>query len=213
MPGVRSVSYEQWHAMAEIPKAGLFLVDTDHIPLGLADFLKSEKLILERDGRLHDEKGQPVALFLKSETFSVKGKRAEAEPLKPLRLLFDRTLALLETQVYAANPYPFASFSWRMWWRYHGGFCRDYRAGTSAEAWGPAQGGASPHTRIEYIETRVDMAGRHDRDSCRNCDQQGSSVTWDIGCFWPAHGRASGSHYANWKDGAFSATRTWSWSH
>ena len=210
LPGVKRISFAEWREMKDIPRSGLYLVDTDFVPFGLAAALEQERLVLGKDGSLRDAKGQPVVLFIKSETFAVStDKGALAAPPG----LLDRLTTLVVGTAEAANPYPFSLFSWSMWWRYRGGFCRDYRAWTRAEAWGPEQGGARPHTRIAYMETRAELGSRRDRDSCSNCDLESSYVRWNIGCFWPAHGGTSGWHYANWKDGAFSATRTWSWSH
>lgn len=207
LPGIKRLSFEEWRVMKDIPKTGLFLVDTDFVPFGLAAALKKEGLVLGTDGSLRDVKGEPVVMFIKSETFSV-GKESARLPGA-----LERLASLVVGTAEAANPYPFSLFSWSMWWRYRGGFCRDYRAWTQAEAWGPEQGGARPHTRIESMETRAELGSRRDRDSCADCDHESSYVRWDIGCFWPAHGGTSGWHYANWKDGAFSATRTWSWGH
>ena len=209
LPGIKSITFEQWLKMEKIPVTGLFLVDTDFIPTGLPEFLKEHCLVLKKDGTLLDSDGMKIALFLQGEVFKVK---MESKSLSS-HATAAKGPAIFSASADPANPYPFSMFSWYMWWKYRGGFCRDYRAGTVAEAWGPEQGGARPHTRIEYIETRVAMAGRSDRDSCMNCDYKNSYVRWNIGCFWPAHGKASGWHYANWKDGSFSATRTWSWSH
>ncbi len=210
LPGAKAITFAQWLKMDKIPETGLFLVDTDFVPYQLEEFLKKQRLTLQKDGTLIDPTGTKFALFLEMEMFKVVPKRTSLIRSAAASL---RKLSPISASADPAHPYPFSMFSWYMWWRYHGGFCRDYQAGTVAEAWGPAQGGARPHTRIEYIETRVTMAGRNDRDSCFDCDYENSFVKWDIGCFWPAHGGTSGWHYANWKDGGFSATRTWSWSH
>lgn len=104
-------------------------------------------------------------------------------------------------------------FSWSFRWKYSGGFCRDYRAWTTAEVWGPEQEGYRPHTRIEYIETRAEFNWRQHRNSCFDCDREDSYVRRSFGCFWPAIAGARGFHYAHWADTdtGFSATRTWSW--
>lgn len=209
LPGVKRISFQQWAELKTVPPSGLYLVDTSFVPMNLAQQLQKERLTLKPDGRLLDEKGEPITLFVKTEVFEVN--RSSSQP--SLSQGLTKALHADKATLQAANPYPFSWFSWSMWWRYRGGFCRDYRAWTTAEAWGPEQGGARPHTRIEYIETRAQIGGRLDRDNCSNCDNESSYVRWDIGCFWPAHGGASGWHYANWKDGDFSATRTWSWLH
>ena len=202
LPGAKSISFAQWRDMKDIPATGLFLVETDFVPYNLPARLKKEGLTLTKDGKLRDKKG-PVTLFVASEAFQAE--------LNAKQSLLDKASGLFMGTAHAASPYPFSRFTWSMWWRYRGGFCRDYRAWTVAEAWGPEQDGARPHTRIEYMETRAEIGSRRDRDSCSNCDEESSYARWDIGCWWPAHGGASGWHYANWKDGWFSATRTWSW--
>ena len=207
LPGVKKITTPAWGKMKQVPKTGLYLVDTEFVPWGLERQLKEEGFVLRKDGTLLDAKGQKTTLFIKAEVFEVEADKVSFTDPQ----MRDILSSALEGEPLAANPYPFSMFSWSMWWHYRGGFCRDYRAWTVAEAWGPEQGGSRPHTRIQYIETRVDMGRFHDRDSCSNCDEQKSYVRWDIGCFWPAHGGTSGFHYANWKDGNFSATRTWSW--
>jgi hypothetical protein len=194
--------------MRDIPETGLFFVETDFIPQGLPDQFKKEGYILREDGTLLDSTGVKIALFIESEVFQVVGIDSS---LGAIPELFKKFAGIFVGRAKAANPYPFSFFSASRSWRYRGGFCRDYRAWTSAEAWGPLQEGARPHTRIEYIETRAELGGIRDRDSCFNCDNQNSYARWDIGCFWPAHGGTTGFHYANWKDGAISITRTWSW--
>ncbi|MCM1981672.1 hypothetical protein [Lyngbya confervoides] len=206
LPGVRQISLQRWSELQTVPETGLYLVETPFVPRTLKDQLAEMKYTLKPDGTLLDELGQRVTLFVKSEVFEVQQPAARFFPT------LQASLPLVGVpMLQAANPYPFSQFSWSMYWRYRGGFCRDYRAWTKAEAWGPIQGGYRPHTRINYIETRAEIGSRRDRDSCSNCDTESSYVRWDIGCFWPAHGGATGFHYANWQDGSFSATRTWSW--
>ncbi len=196
--------------MKSIPKSGLYLVETQFIPASLPKQLKQLRYTLKPDGTLLDETGKPITLFLMSEVFEVKRNPTN---IKTITQASTKALSSSAGELQAANPYPFSYFSWSAWWKYDGGFCRNYRAWTTAEAWGPLQGGARPHTRIQYIETRAQTGTKTDRDSCSNCDEESSYVKRDIGCWWRAHGKGSGSHYANWKDGNFSATRTWGWQH
>jgi hypothetical protein len=209
VPGVKTITFAEWLKMDEIPETGLYLVDTDFIPHGLPEALKEEGITLNQDGSL-DSAGVKFALFIQSQVYRIVDNQSSLENQPGF---LEKLAGLFAGEAVAAEPYPFSRYSWNLWWRYRGGFCRDYKAKTIAEAWGPLQGGFRPHTRIEYIETRVEMGSRRDRDSCSGCDEQSSFTKWDIGCFWPAHGGASGWHYANWKDGGFSATITWSWSH
>lgn len=187
LPGVKSITFKAWLQLEDVPETGLFLVDTDYIPHGLKDQLKREKLTLMKDGTLLDSAGTKTTVFTQAEMFKVVEKKQANMNPKLLEKLAD----LFAKPAIAGDPYPFSAFSWNMWWRYRGGFCRDYRAWTVAEAWGPLQGGARPHTRIEYIETRVRLHGNTDRDDCGNCDYESSYRRYKIGCFWPAHGGAN----------------------
>jgi hypothetical protein len=209
LPGAKFISFSEWEKMKNIPKTGLFLVDTQSIPPELPAQLKEEGYELSKDGKLTTKDKKPVAIFIKPDYFSVAPSKDEKSATGLLNNLFNNA--------YAGNPYPFRCFSVSPWSIYHGGFCRDYQAKTTAHAYGVDRSNncssSSPHTRIEYIETRASIGGRSDRDSCRNCDQESSSVEWDIGCWWPAHGRASGRHFLNMKDGGIELTREFSWRH
>lgn len=209
LPGLKTITFKQWLSMKDIPETGLYLVDTDFIPQGLPERLKEEGLSLHQDGTL-DSVGVNIALFIQSQVYQIVEKKSS---LNTLPGVLEKLVSTFIKPAAAATPYPFSSYSWQMWWKYQGGFCRNYKAKTIAEAWGPLQEGTRPHTRIEYIETRVEVGGKKDRDSCFGCDEQSSYTRLELGCFWPAHGKASGWHYANWKEGSFSATITWSWRH
>ncbi len=203
LPGVKTISMEQWAELKSVPKTGLYLVDTEFVPLSLPKELEKRRYTLKKDGTLLNEEKKLITIFIKGEMFRVKPNSISEAGVKSIKSSTDR--------LYAAYPYPFSAISWSMWWKYRGGFCRDYRAWTTAEAWGPLQGGDRPHTKIQYMETRAQIGSKKDRDSCFNCDNESSYVRWDVGCFWPAHRRGLGYHYANWKDGNISATLTWSW--
>lgn len=227
LPGAKAISHERWKEMKEIPKTGLFLVDLDHVPAGLAEDLKSRGYRLTADGSLTKD-GNPVALFVHGETFRVRpaDKTSALSSGGGLAELADRagsalswlagaTGSLLASEAEAAEPFPWACFSWYFEWEYHGGFCRDYHARSNAYAWGPGPGGGcadpKPLTRIQYISTYATVGGNADFDYFYNADQSHSEAVWDIGCFWPAHGPASGYHYGYWRDGEAWAYRTWSW--
>jgi hypothetical protein len=186
MPGAKCITFDTLLEMPEVPETGLYLLDTTHVPLSLPDSLKEDGCTLQEDGTLIDCKQDPVTLIVFAETFQL---------------------------LHNPHPHPWSSFSWNFRWRYRGGFCRDYRAWTTAEAWGPEEGGDRPHTFIEYIETRAEIGGHRSNNHCFDCAREDSYMRWDIGCFWPAHGGGSGFHYAHWADRetGFSATRTWSW--
>lgn len=229
MPGAKAISRDAWGKMKEIPKTGLYLVDLDHVPPGLEEDLKQNGYHLAADGTLTQE-GNPVALFVHGETFHVKPEKDAGPPsgqgggaLAGLADWTGRVLSqlaktagdLLASEAEAAAPFPWACGSWYFSWQYNGGFCRDYKAWSNAYAWGPGADGAcadpKPLTRIEYISTYVDVAGRTDWDYYYYADQSHSYARWDIGCFWPAHGSGSGYHYAYWRDGSAWMYRTWSW--
>jgi hypothetical protein len=208
LPGVKTITFEQWLSMENVPETGLYLVDTDFIPQGLPERLKEEGLSLHQDGTL-DSAGLKIALFIQGQVYQIMENQSS---LNTLPGLLKKLVSIFIEPAVAADPYPFSYYSWYMWWRFRGGFCRDFRAKTIAEAWGPLQEGTRPHTRIEYIETRAQIGSIRDRDSCFDCDEQSSYVKLDIGCFWPAQEQTNGWHYANWKEGRFSANITWTWS-
>jgi len=129
--------------------------------------------------------------------------------------LADAAMSLVIGEAKAASPFPWRCGSWYFKWEYNGGFCRDYRAWSDAYAWGAGPDGAcanpKPLTNVQYISTYVSLAGGNDWDYHYNANQSHSYRKWDIGCFWPAHGGASGYHYAYWRDGSAWMYRTWSW--
>lgn len=238
LPGAKAISRGAWARMKEIPKTGLYLVDLDHIPAGLEDDLKRNGYRLAPDGTL-TRGGNPVALFVHGETFRITpqaggggggGALLKIDPLKePVRFaaaladeagrelarLANAAASLAISEAKAASPFPWRCGTWYFKWEYNGGFCRDYRAWSHAYSWGPGSDGwcadPKPLTRIEYISTYVAIGGHTDWDYYYNADQSHSYAKWDIGCFWPAHGGASGFHYAYWRDGSAWMYRTWSW--
>jgi len=117
----------------------------------------------------------------------------------------------------AASPFSWSCFSWSWAAKYRGGFCRDYRAWTNAYAWGSGPGGTcndpKPHTNIEYIRAYARAAQDTDDEHCYNCDEEHAFADYDIGCFWPAHGKGNGYHFIHMIDGGLSAMRSVSWTH
>ena len=217
LPGAQFLSSKEWKAMKTIPKTGLFIIDSQAIPRELPKLLEKEGYKLEQNGTLRDSKGKPVAMFLQPAYFKItKQKKAHLTPRHPNSNQFSKTLGeYFIPNAQAGNPHNFRCFSAWPWAVYRNGFCRNYEAKTFAHSYGLDEHRAcsrnSPHTRIQYIETRASIGGRRDRDDCRNCDNEQSRVKWDIGCFWPAHGGASGAHYAHLTDEGISVTRSWSW--
>ncbi len=241
MPGAKAITRGRWAQMKEIPKTGLYLVDMDFVPPGLEQDLKQNGYRLAKDGTL-TKNGNPVALFVHGETFHVKpekpggggggGAFLQIDPLKqPVRFaqglaeqvgntlarLVNAAGSLVIDEARAASPFPWRCGTWYFKWEYNGGFCRDYRAWSHAYAWGPGSDGVcanpKPLTRIEYISTYAKAGSKTDWDYHYNADQSHSYAKHDIGCFWPAHGGASGYHYAYWRDGGAWMYRTWSWAH
>lgn len=229
LPGAKTLSRGRWAEMKDIPKTGLYLVDLDHIPPGLEEDLKGNGYRLAADGTL-TKNGNPVALFVHGETFHVKPEKEAGPPKgggggalagladragRALFQLVDAAQSLVVSEAEAAAPFPWACGSWYFKWEYHGGFCRDYHAWSSAYAWGPGPDGGcadpKPLTRIEYISTYAAVSGNTDWDYYYGADQSHSEARWDIGCFWPAHVAGSGFHYAYWRDGSAWMYRTWSW--
>lgn len=253
LPGARFLSYGKWLKMTQIPKTGLFIVDSFFVPRELPGELKRAGYRLKRNGTLVDRKGQPIALFVKSAYFELMPKGG-TKPKRPLKLRTPTTpggqlkpgtrgglapdgddgatgkhaahggvdlggllAGLLVSEAQAGNPYAFRCFSAGQWAVYRGGYCRNYETKTTVHAYGFDRrnrcGRSSPHTRIQSIETRASIGRLRDRDSCRNCDRESSRIKWNIGCFWPAHRRASGRNFMDMLDGRTHVTRSWSWRH
>ncbi|MDH3195512.1 MAG: hypothetical protein OEL78_04280 [Hyphomicrobiales bacterium] len=183
--------------------SGLYILDAGFVPYSLPATLKADGLSLLDRGDLVDAKRQKVTMVVFPRAYSVEVDKADAgdNNFWPFKFIGSAK---------AADPYP---LSWvGVWasWRTPSGFCRTVRANTYGDSYGPEQAGARPHTRIQYIETRAGIGSIRDRDSCRNCDAESSHASWHVGCFWPAYG-ASGSHFANFAEGDFSWTWTFSW--
>jgi len=195
MPGITTMTSDELSELEELPFGKIILVDTEFVPYGLAELLRNESLLFT-DGSLTDFQGNKA-----NTTLLMSGKVYEVNPDvdEPLR----RKLA---------NPYPWRWFSWNLWNRYDGGFCRSWHAGSYADAWGPVIGGSRPHTNIQSIETRVTVGNRNDNDICFNCDRERSRAEYKIGCFWPAFGWVGGTHYVSGVDYGLSAGMSWGWS-
>lgn len=192
LPGVQTISTKELMQLEKAPETGLFLVDTDFVPQELEKELKKAGFRLSKDGTL-DSAGTKIALFVQAEMFKLSpGRQSEDEEIEA-----------------RAFPLPWAAYGYNFWWRYNGGFCRDYHAHTRAYAYGPRAGTVWPVTNIQLIQTNVNS----DTDVCFNCFEEGSDWSWDIGCFWPAHGGGSGSHYLYMYDPGITIYRTWGWSH
>ena len=179
--------------------SGLYILDSEFIPQQLPEILKAAHLTLKADGSLVNAKGGKVAMVLWHKLVAVSEKQGYLTD-------HEKGWSILPV-VYAANPYPLSYVSaWGSWYA-DNGFCRSLTANTGADAWGPVQNGARPHTRIQFIETRAWASGAGTADNtCGNCYTEGSQSVANFGCFWPAYGGGTYS-YADLKDGSFS----WSW--
>lgn len=196
LPGVKTIRTEELYQLKEAPETGLYLVDTDFVPQELEAELKEMGFRLSEDGTL-DSAGVKTTLFVQAEVFRLKPQKQEEQQ------------EVDQEGQSRAFPLPWAAYSYNFWWRYNGGFCRDYHAHTRAYAYGPRAGGIWPVTNIQLIQTHVNS----DTDVCFGCYREGSDWSWDIGCFWPAHGGASGYHYIYMYDPGITIFRTWGWSH
>jgi hypothetical protein len=211
LPGVKLITYEDWSKMPEVPNTGLFLVETRFVPQGLPSHLEKEGLTLHENGDLLDGNKNRVTLFVNSEIYSVVPTVAAVKYGPESREIL--ASALSGDSLALADPFPFNHLSWSLYMRYDGGFCRGYHAYIIAESFGPGSPSLRPHTRIQYMETRVaiDLGGTSDRDSGSNVDFMQSNADREIGCWWPAHGQSTGSYFANWKDGRIDIRKAWSW--
>jgi len=209
LPGAKFITYAQWKDMKEIPKTGLYLVNMTSVPRELPGRLKTEGFTLKQDGTLLDASGKPVAVFTSTQYYQVQADNKVGANPRGLRSSSNSFAAS------PGSPYAFRCVAASGWNVYDGGFCRDYVARTYADAYGfDERGGCSrlsPHTRIESIETRAEIRGRRDLDTCRDCINASSRARWDIGCWWPAHGGASSFHFVNLFDLGIRFTRSWTW--
>jgi hypothetical protein len=185
---------------------GVFIVDTDYVPRELPEILRMKGLNPTQDGRLLDANGEPVALLIKSETYLAQG------PSNRQTSLLDKMTDLLIPPAKAASPFPWRCFSFGPWAVYHSGFHRWYEAGTNIAAYGADGGGgcsgASPLTKIDFLQARATVGAPGAQNSCFTCATQSAYDTWDVGYWWPAHGTPATFHSGIWADGSFSFSRT-----
>ncbi len=217
-PGVKRLSSAQWARMKQIPKTGIFVVDADYVPGDFRDALKEEGYSLDGKGVLTDREGKQKAIFILPQTYELKGQRQGW--LEQLQKYAGDTVI---GDAKAGSPYQFACYSAQAWLVYDEGFCRHWDLKTRGNAYGPKAGGGCgwpvPTTNISSIQVWAWIHGASFRNSsCSNCSTKSVTATWDIGCFWPAHGGASFENYANLQDndpahGNPRADAYWVWSH
>jgi hypothetical protein len=209
LPGVKLVSLDEVRKMDIARSSGLYVVGTDFIPKELPEILRSKGLRLEKDGRLLDGQGQSAAAFITSEVYLMSQQGTKQSSLHGF---WNGLMEGLTPSAEAASPFPFRCFSFTPWALYHSGFHRWYEADTWAAAYGvDGQGGcsnASPHTRIDYLQTRAAVGWPGSVQHCFNCEAEHSHDEWDVGWFWPAHGIPTTTHSGVWADGSFSFSRT-----
>lgn len=203
LPGVKCLTTQELLKMEEPPKTGLFLIDTDFVPQELSKELKEAGYTLHPDGTLDSAEVQ-IALYVQTAVYKLD-RLADPSDEQPSE-------SLQTPQVTSrAFPQPWAGYSYSFWWKYNGGFCRSYEAQTRAYAYGPPTGGFWPYTNVQWMQTYAAVGGSGDSDHCANCFSEHSKDDWNIGCFWPAHGGASGYHYMYIYDSGASAFTNWSW--
>jgi hypothetical protein len=180
--------------------SGLYILDSELIPPQLPEILKAQHLELKPDGTLVNAQGGKVSMVLWHKLVAVDERRRSQKDE-------ENGWSLLPV-VHAASPYPLSYVSaWGSWYA-DNGFCRSLTSTTGADAWGPLQNGARPHTFIQFIEARAwVLSGAMIDRVCKNCYTLEAQSVQNFGCFWPAYGTGTYS-YADLKDGSFS----WSWS-
>jgi hypothetical protein len=202
-------------------------VDINFIPRELPDDLKEDGYVLKKDGTLLDEKGNPIVVFAQAQYFQIHpdkksgllpdegGRQTAKQEAGKSGILpdignFFSTIFIVEAQ--AAHPHPVGCWSRRGWCeikKFLGFIPVKFRAKTSVDAYGLDDSNRcstrSPHTRVEYLETRAEIGDADDRDSCRNCDHQSSNARFHpFGKGWL--GCLGGEHYAHLADSGIRAT-------
>jgi hypothetical protein len=213
LAGVRRVSLEEVRKMDVARQgSGLFVVGIDFVPRELPEILKAKGLRLDGQGRLLDRDGAPVAAFITSEVYRTGSQKQASQKQNALGGLLTGLADLFASPAEAASPFPWACYSFTPWAVYHGGFHRWYEADTWIAAYGAdAHGGCSggsPHTRIDYLQTRAAVGWPGSLQYCFTCEAEHSHDEWDVGWFWPAHGIPITTHSGVWADGSFSFSRT-----
>ncbi len=202
LPGAKFISLGQWYEMREIPRTGLYLVDSENVPNGLAENLRKAGFRLSSDGLLRDAKGKLKALFIVSNLYQGNLKQGARD--SGLRKFAQAALGTVLTPAQAGNPFRFACWSHSFWLEYSDGFCRWQDLHSVADAFGPnihnTCSGQLPHTNITSIEVRASIGGINAGHTCHNASSCSTEADWDIGCFWPAYGSASLSNFASLVD-------------
>ena len=194
-------------------KSGLYVIGLDYIPHFVKGSLKRFGYKMARNGEITNSKGEKLTIFVGGETGLVKSKRFSARGLMDNHWDIENRMLDLNLNEDNASPYQFRCYSFHPWAVYYGGFHRWYDVRTHASTYTTdPQGGCSvrsPRTNIEYLQTYALIKGAADIDNCNNCNERNSRDVWDVGRFWPAHGRpASTYHHAVYRDGGTYFSRT-----
>ncbi|MEJ0041695.1 MAG: hypothetical protein WDM81_05565 [Rhizomicrobium sp.] len=200
LPGAKFVTLAEWTRMREIPRTGLYIVDSANVPNGLAEDLRTAGYRLSPDGVLRDAKDQPKALFIVSRLY--QGGLTKRGALDSGFTKFARAaLGMVITPAHAGNPLWFACWSHSFWLEYSNGFCRWQKLHSVGDAFGHnihnTCSGQLPHTKITSIEVRASIGGINAGKTCKNASSCSTQAEWDIGCFWPAYGSSSLTNFAS----------------
>ncbi|MEI9992149.1 MAG: hypothetical protein WDM86_19185 [Rhizomicrobium sp.] len=203
LPGAKFVTLEQWTRMREIPRTGLYIVDSENVPNGLPEDLRDAGFRLAPDGLLRDAKGQLKALFVVARLYQ-GGIGKQGALGRGFEKFAQAALGMVVTPAHAGNPFRFACWSHAFWLEYSNGFCRWQKLHSVADAFGPNIGGTCsgqlPHTKITSIEVRASIGGINAGQTCANASSCSTQAEWDIGCFWPAYGSSSLTNFASLVD-------------
>ena len=192
--GMKFTTTEQMKKTKGPTEVGVFMVDSESIPKNLQANLKEAGYQLQADGKAVDAKGNPIAVFVSSQTYRVDPKQKSGELPNMLQRFGQAIWNFAVTPAKAGNPYPFRCYTINLYAVYDlGGFCRWQRVHTFAEADGALADGtcgvARPETRISSISVRAGfLPSSISRRSCPNCSRASVSRQVGYGCLWPAIG-------------------------
>jgi len=202
LPGAKFVTLAEWTKMRDIPRTGLYIVDSLNVPNGLPEDLRTAGFRLSPDGLLRDAKGKLKALFIVSHLYQGGLKQGSLD--SRFAKFAEAAMGAVITPAQAGNPFRFACWSHAFWLEYSDGFCRWQDLHSVADAFGPninnTCSGPLPHTHITSIEVRASINGINAANTCTNATTCSTMAEWNIGCFWPAYGSASLSNFASLVD-------------
>jgi len=201
LPGVKAIPFGGSKKIdVRNHPGGLFIVGIDYVPRELSNTLAIRGFVLKKDRILVDKNNDPVVAFVTSEMYHITKDAPKQEPgVKP-----------------KATPFPLTCVYFEPWAVFHktgaGGNHYWYDTQTTAIALtydsAGRCSGASPHTRIDYMQAlaAVNLPGTTQQGW--NTDQMTAYDMWDVGYGWPAHGVPETTNSAIWADGSTSMSRT-----